>query len=177
MISGAADSYNLVPVDPHINAQGEHRGPKGSGIEGKTCKTLTIRNGGWTRLPSPRSLFYFCANRNLTEKTMYGIHLYIAIKLFLTYELISAAPRANGGEEKVGGWKKRGREGNLGFEKVGGVKLEKDGKRGWEGERVGKKVGGEKGGKKGGREKLEKKVGGKRVWKKEGETLASKVLI
>ena len=143
MISGAADSYNLVPVDPHINAQGEHRGPKGSGIEGKTCKTLTIRNGGWTRLPSPRSLFYFCANRNLTEKTMYGIHLYIAIKLFLTYELISAAPRANGGEKKVGGWKKRGREGNLGFEKVGGVKLEKDGKEG-------------------GREKLEKKGGRKK---------------
>ena len=111
--------------------------------------------------------FLFRANRNLTEKTMYGIHLYIAIKLFLTYELISAAPRANGGEKKVGGWKKRGREGNLGFEKVEGVKLEKDGKkvggkswkRGWEGKRV------------------EKRWEGKRVWKKEGETSASKVFI
>ena len=37
MISGAADSYNLVPVDPHINAQGEHRGPKGSG-KGRLAK-------------------------------------------------------------------------------------------------------------------------------------------
>ena len=96
--------------------------------------------------------FLFRANRNLTEKTMYGIHLYIAIKLFLTYELISAAPRANGGEKKVGGWKKRGREGNLGFEKVEGVKLEKDGKKGGR-EKLEKRVGGEKGGKKVGGEK------------------------
>ena len=102
--------------------------------------------------------FLFRANRNLTEKTMYGIHLYIAIKLFLTYELISAAPRANGGEEKVGGWKKRGREGNLGFEKVGGVKLEKDGKKGGR-EKLEKRVGGEKGGKKVGGEKGVEKRG------------------
>ena len=40
-IPGTADSYNLVPVDPHINAQGEHRGPESSGIEEKPWKTLT----------------------------------------------------------------------------------------------------------------------------------------
>ena len=116
---------------------------------------------------------------------MYGIHLYIAIKLFLTYELISAAPRANGGEKKVGSWKKRGREGNLGFEKVEGVKLEKDGKkvggkswkRGWEGKRVEKRVGGKSWKKRWEGKGWEKRWEGKRVWKKEGETSASKVFI
>ena len=96
-LSGTADSYNLVPVDPHVNAQRKHRRPKNSGRKQRRRKKA-VAPTVLPKSPSPQIWIFE------TSKAIKNLILNLA-----------AAPREDGGEKKVGGRQKRGREGNIGF--------------------------------------------------------------